>query len=560
MKQGNIMRGKKRPPEEQVSNVVGPLPPCKVCGEPAAGFHYGANTCEACKGFFRRSLLRNGDYVCSGNGNCVIGSNRRKSCPKCRYLKCLNVGMSKEAIKTGRYTYMKRTQDTLELKQIAQTSKTDSSPCQSLSNSSNVGSSSESSTSLESPISAHSISENSDHIPCLGSVFKEVMQLDSSSSLITSSAEKHTVEPLDFQCSDADVGNLQLSTHETVMHLMSDTVHQSELSEFSSACTSEQSTQLLEFSFAGTADSVVPDIHRDQSEAMTLTDLLMIGEPDTSWLKYSERELDEFVQVVVSSHRELILDLNCVSDEEIERRTLECKERCRLQTEIFGHLGTIDIDEHEHIYNTTGIDVDGRIADINYCSTKMDNDIRHMIAFMKHIPGFKDLCIPDQIELVKGSIYELFLLAYYRGYNIKEYIAVEQNRAYCYHQMTCFYSKELIEKLFRLTHHLQQLRLNFETVVVLKVVCIFFPDRVNISRYDHIERIHHKVIQALLLLLRRQYSDGHLKIFAKIISFLTSLRSFVLDCRKLWEEMNFERYTDIAKKPILAELFKGSTY
>ncbi|KAH9519198.1 hypothetical protein Btru_074944 [Bulinus truncatus] len=513
------MRGKKRPPEEQVSNVVGPLPPCKVCGEPAAGFHYGANTCEACKGFFRRSLLRNGDYVCSGNGNCVIGSNRRKSCPKCRYLKCLNVGMSKEAIKTGRYTYMKRTQDTLELKQIAQTSKTDSSPCQSLSNSSNVGSSSESSTSLESPMSAHSISENSDHIPCLGSVFKEVMQLDSSSSLITSSAEKQTVEPLDFQCSDADVGNLQLSTHETVMHLTSDTVHQSALSEFSSACTSEQSTRLSEFSLAGTADSVVPDIHRDQSEAMTLTDLLMIGEPDTSWLKYSERELDEFVQVVVSSHRELILDLNCVSDEEIERRALECKERCRLQTEIFGHLGTIDIDEHEHIYNTTGIDVDGRIADINYCSTKMDNDIRHMIAFMKQIPG---------------SIYELFLLAYYRGYNIKEYIAVEQNRAYCYHQMTCFYSNELIEKLFRLTHHLQKLRLNFETVVVLKVVCIFFPADSNLT--------------------------ATWKIFAKIISFLTSLRSFVLDCRKLWNEMNFERYTDIAKKPILAELFKGSTY
>ena len=25
------------------------LPPCRVCGEKASGFHYGANTCEACK-------------------------------------------------------------------------------------------------------------------------------------------------------------------------------------------------------------------------------------------------------------------------------------------------------------------------------------------------------------------------------------------------------------------------------------------------------------------------------------------------------------------------------
>lgn len=25
------------------------LPPCRVCQEPGAGFHYGVNTCEACK-------------------------------------------------------------------------------------------------------------------------------------------------------------------------------------------------------------------------------------------------------------------------------------------------------------------------------------------------------------------------------------------------------------------------------------------------------------------------------------------------------------------------------
>jgi len=25
------------------------LPPCRICSESASGFHYGANTCEACK-------------------------------------------------------------------------------------------------------------------------------------------------------------------------------------------------------------------------------------------------------------------------------------------------------------------------------------------------------------------------------------------------------------------------------------------------------------------------------------------------------------------------------
>jgi Zinc finger, C4 type (two domains) len=32
------------------------LPPCRICAEKASGFHYGANTCEACK--VRQRLVR----------------------------------------------------------------------------------------------------------------------------------------------------------------------------------------------------------------------------------------------------------------------------------------------------------------------------------------------------------------------------------------------------------------------------------------------------------------------------------------------------------------------
>ena len=36
---------------KRASNAEKPydLPPCKVCGDKGTGFHYGVNTCEACK-------------------------------------------------------------------------------------------------------------------------------------------------------------------------------------------------------------------------------------------------------------------------------------------------------------------------------------------------------------------------------------------------------------------------------------------------------------------------------------------------------------------------------
>ncbi|XP_012944922.2 uncharacterized protein LOC101861789 [Aplysia californica] len=111
------MRGRRR---QTPSRPLPQLPPCKVCGEVGTGFHYGVTTCGACKGFFRRSLTRVEPYECQRSGNCLIGpeTDRRGSCPKCRYKKCLAVGMSKDAIKTGRYSYEKKSKDIMEIKEF----------------------------------------------------------------------------------------------------------------------------------------------------------------------------------------------------------------------------------------------------------------------------------------------------------------------------------------------------------------------------------------------------------------------------------------------------------
>lgn len=93
-------------------------PPCAVCTGKSSGLHYGCYTCEACKNFFRRYLLRSGGFNCKKNNNCTIANRSRGNCSGCRLKKCLAVGMSKEKSKIGRYTHSQRTETIREVNKL----------------------------------------------------------------------------------------------------------------------------------------------------------------------------------------------------------------------------------------------------------------------------------------------------------------------------------------------------------------------------------------------------------------------------------------------------------
>lgn len=74
---------------------------CQICGDRATGKHYGANSCDGCKGFFRRTIRKDQHYACRFDRNCVIDKDKRNTCRFCRFKKCLNAGMRRDGKQTN---------------------------------------------------------------------------------------------------------------------------------------------------------------------------------------------------------------------------------------------------------------------------------------------------------------------------------------------------------------------------------------------------------------------------------------------------------------------------
>lgn len=76
---------------------------CVVCNDKATGYHYGVFTCEGCKGFFKRTVQKQLEYTCKGDGNCEVNQLNRNRCQYCRFQKCMAKGMLKEGEKLTTY-------------------------------------------------------------------------------------------------------------------------------------------------------------------------------------------------------------------------------------------------------------------------------------------------------------------------------------------------------------------------------------------------------------------------------------------------------------------------
>ncbi|XP_018618678.1 oxysterols receptor LXR-alpha-like [Scleropages formosus] len=87
------VKRKKGPAPKMLGNEV-----CSVCGDKASGFHYNVLSCEGCKGFFRRSVIKSAQYSCKNSGKCEMDMYMRRKCQECRLRKCREAGMLEQCV------------------------------------------------------------------------------------------------------------------------------------------------------------------------------------------------------------------------------------------------------------------------------------------------------------------------------------------------------------------------------------------------------------------------------------------------------------------------------
>lgn len=94
-----------------------PFGACRVCSDSATGIHYGIATCEGCKGFFKRSILRKEKYRCYFDNSCLVNVTNRNRCKACRFRRCIDEGMSVDGVRMGRIPKLVKERALKELKE-----------------------------------------------------------------------------------------------------------------------------------------------------------------------------------------------------------------------------------------------------------------------------------------------------------------------------------------------------------------------------------------------------------------------------------------------------------
>ena len=252
-----------------------------------------------------------------------------------------------------------------------------------------------------------------------------------------------------------------------------------------------------------------------------------------SALVISELEVKDLVQKLISAHANVITSAH-VPEQVMMQLALEKLEEFQLKKEMFGFEDILTPEQYDEVFQTTGLDLDERKAHMKSVARDLDIWAHGYVRFGKGVPGFSDLPLNDQANLLKLARVEVWFLGAYRGF-LNDYDVFYAPNGVCKHrcELERILGKEHIDYAFELASCLQKINLSQEEVVVLKAVCLTFSDRCDMESSANVEEIQWKMLRCFLHLIHKNHSDQTL--FYKVMNWVIAVRDLTEFSRKsLW--------------------------
>lgn len=477
------------------------FPPCIICEGEASGFHYGCNTCEACKNFFRRCLLRKttSPFVCHSRKDCEISFKKNKNnCSACRLDKCLKLGMAKEKCKMGRYTALMRTET------IKKVRKLEGKDEEYLSN--------ENSPVPSSPdaCSQMSISPTA----CSPASCSHVASSPASSSQVTKSLAPSSQVPISSSSSSpvliSPVSSSQVTSSETPSSQV--------LSSPVAGPLLQQNVASLPKGNTGKRDIYGVLISK---QIYSATDNI----PDSQkGIEYNEELMNYLVAAMddIKPWGE-----NLVTEESRKAVIKEHYEKYKAKVETFGPLNAVPMHEYHVLLRKYGIDIDGQWEMFKQWSVDWESIIERYCAFAKCIPEFRSLSFHDQACLLKSTHCDFFLIALHQGYSPQYGVFLEMN-GIPYHIEEAadkFFTRKLILCMTDMVSQLQKMNLSKSEMALLISVVTMSSDQCKLENPQLVERTQLHLADLLLADLSRSLGQvAGRKRFTSLIDALINMR------------------------------------
>lgn len=468
-----------------------PLPPCKICGGLATGYHFGVITCEACKAFFRRALIHNHNYKCIKDDDCEITDKKLGNCSACRLHKCFAYGMSKGGIRRGRYSIAIRTQAILDAKSQA------------------AG---------ESFVDPHR------------APLAKRQKFGSPENIITSFSDSgknlYTFESLLDDSEIANDGKIAITVDE---RSLSDDEH---LQSFLEETVSSVGRASLSVATSETVIDTPPTVKK-VAEGTTFVE---------------NQELEYLIDTVMSCQEAVYPKLKKQYIKSLEENHYKIYEEFNLKEEVFedlfGTTGKVSTTEFQQIFAVTGLDLDDRLVLFNQKGKAMEESIAQYVNFAKLVPGFKNLNPKDVSKLLKAAHMEFWLIGNYMLYNsslgvCSGWDGSDKSRR---EDMLKFFEAEHIDAIFMFSDRLKSLNLTLEEIALIQLIVLTYTDRCPLIDVPKVQSLQDKYLECLQYYLEKTSpnpSQRLYKIFDKLLAMRDLTYSNVSANKKFLKEWDF---------------------